>query len=88
MSSKSCGCRLDVSVSPRGETFEKSASGQYAVDVLRDAQGANYAYDYRDCEGFMVPRQRLVYPLGTDNRRVSDPILVSMDIGRLKFRFG
>jgi hypothetical protein len=56
--------------------------------VLRDAQGANYAYDYRDCEGFMVPRQRLVYPLGTDNRRVSDPILVSMDIGRLKFRFG
>ena len=30
----------------------------YAVDVLRGAQGANYAYDYRDRQGFKVPRYR------------------------------
>ena len=60
----------------------------YSVDVLRGAQGANYACDYRDCEGFKVPRKRLVYPLGPDNRHVPEPILVSIDIGDVRFRFG
>jgi hypothetical protein len=60
----------------------------YAVDVLHGAQGANYPYDYRDCDGSQMPRRRLVYPLGSDNRRVPEPILVSIDIGNVKFRFG
>jgi hypothetical protein len=60
----------------------------YAVDVLRGAEGANYSYEYRDCDGFKVPRRRIVYARGDDNRRVPDPILVSIDIGSVKFRFG
>jgi hypothetical protein len=59
----------------------------YSVDVLGGARGANYAYDYRDCGGFKVPRKRLVYPLGPDNRYVPEPILVSIDFGTTKFRF-
>jgi hypothetical protein len=55
----------------------------YAVDVLRGAQGAHYLYDYSDCAGF-----KIVYPRGGDNRRVREPILVSIDIGSVKFRFG
>jgi hypothetical protein len=60
----------------------------YAVDVLRGAQGANYSYNYRDCDGFKVPRRRIVYGRGGDNQRVPDPILVSIDIGSVKFRSG
>jgi hypothetical protein len=56
---------------------------EYAVDVLRGAQGAHYLYDYSDCAGF-----KIVYPRGGDNRRVREPILVSIDIGSVKFRFG
>ena len=58
----------------------------YSVDVLRGAQGANYAYEYRDCNGFRLPRRRSVYPLGSDNRHVPEPLLVSMDIGDAVFR--
>ena len=46
----------------------------YAVDVLYGGQGANYPYDYKDCQGFKIPRRRLVYSRGNNNRHVPEPI--------------
>jgi hypothetical protein len=34
----------------------------YTVDVLGDTPGLNYAHDYRDVNGIIVPITRRVYP--------------------------
>lgn len=57
----------------------------YAVDVLGGATGANYAEDYHRHDGIMVPHRRRIYPLGADNRRIPEPVLVTIDIARLEF---
>ena len=57
----------------------------YAVDVLGGANGAHYIGDYRDHGGILVPHRRRVYPLGADNRKIPDPVLIAIDIGRLSF---
>ena len=57
----------------------------YAVDVLGGAKGAHYIGDYRDHGGILMPHRRRVYPLGADNRKVPEPLLIKIDIGRLGF---
>ena len=56
----------------------------YEVDVL-GGEGAHYVGDYRKHGGIMVPHRRRVYPLGPDNRKVPEPVLVSIDIGQITF---
>ncbi|MDB5580250.1 MAG: hypothetical protein JWR80_5426 [Bradyrhizobium sp.] len=58
----------------------------YAVDVLGGAMGAHYIHDYQEVCGIMVPLRRRVFPRGDDNQRVSEPVLVSIDIARVGFR--
>jgi hypothetical protein len=58
----------------------------YAVDVLGGATGAHYIGDYRDRGGIMVPHRRRVYPLGADNHKIPEPVLIAIDIARLDFR--
>jgi hypothetical protein len=57
----------------------------YAVDVLGGATGARYIGNYRDHDGILVPHRRRVYPLGADNRKISEPVLIAIDIVRLGF---
>jgi hypothetical protein len=57
----------------------------YAVDVLGGATGAHYIDDYRDISGIQVPHRRRVYPRAADNQKVSEPLLVSIDISRAEF---
>jgi hypothetical protein len=57
----------------------------YAVDVLGGGEGAHYVHDYQDHDGVKVPHRRRVYPLGPDNHKVPEPILVTIDIDRLQF---
>ena len=57
----------------------------YAVDVLGGATGAHYINDYRDHRGILMPHRRRVYPLGADNRKISEPVLITIDIVRLSF---
>jgi hypothetical protein len=59
----------------------------YAVDVLGGSKGAQYIGDHREHGGIMVPHRRRVYPLGSDNQKVEEPLLVSIDIGRIEFDF-
>jgi hypothetical protein len=57
----------------------------YAVDVLGGARGAQYIGDYHHHGGIAAPHRRRVYPLGADNRKVPEPVLVTIDIVRLGF---
>ena len=56
----------------------------YAVDVLGGAKGAHYVGDYRD-QGGILTHRRLVYPLGADNRKVPEPLLIEIDIASFAF---
>jgi hypothetical protein len=57
----------------------------YAVDVLGGAKGAHYIGDYHDNSGIAMPRRRHVYPLGVDNRKVPEPLLIEIDIASFAF---
>jgi hypothetical protein len=58
----------------------------YAVDVLAGASGAHYIGAYRTIDGLRVPTRRRVFPLGADNRKFPDPVLVSIDLENIHFR--
>jgi hypothetical protein len=50
-----------------------------SVDVLGGATGAHYIHDYRDVSGIKVPHRRRIYPRGSNNERVPEPVLISID---------
>ena len=54
-------------------------------DLLDLAIAAHGGLDYHYRGGIAVPHRRPVYPLGADNRKVSEPVLVTIDIVRLGF---
>jgi len=56
-----------------------------AVDVLDGASGLNYAYDYRDFGGIMVPTKRIVYPSDSQKHKVP-PLLVAIDIKDIELK--
>ena len=58
----------------------------YAVDVLGGAKGTHYIGDYNDNSGTAMPHRRRVYPLGVDNRKVPEPLLIEIDIAQLRLR--
>jgi hypothetical protein len=57
----------------------------YAVDVLGGAKGAHYIGDYREHGGILTPHRRRIYPLGADNRKIPEPLVIKIDIARLGF---
>jgi hypothetical protein len=57
----------------------------YAIDVLGGSKGAQYIGDHREHGGIMVPHRRRVYPLGPNSQKAPEPLLVSIDIGRVRF---
>jgi hypothetical protein len=56
----------------------------YTVDILGGATGLNYATDYRDIDGIIVPATRRIYPYTGDYQRVPEPVLVAVDITDVK----
>jgi hypothetical protein len=50
----------------------------YAVDLLGGASGMNYASEYREIDGIMMPTRRRVYPQGV--QRPDGPLLVTIDL--------
>jgi hypothetical protein len=56
----------------------------YTVDILGGATGLNYASDYRDVDGIMVPTKRRVYAYEGDYQLVQEPLLVKIDMGEIK----
>ena len=56
----------------------------YTVDILGGATGLNYASDYRDVDGIIVPTKRRVYAYEGDYQLVKEPLLVAIDMGGIK----
>lgn len=57
----------------------------YTVDILGGATGANYVSDYRDVQGLQMPARRRIYAYDQTLQKVPEPLLVSLDFGRLTF---
>ena len=57
----------------------------YTVDILGGATGLNYASDYRDVDGIIVPTKRRVYAYEGDYQLVKEPLLVAIDMGEITF---
>lgn len=55
----------------------------YTVDILGGATGLNYASEYRDVDGIIVPTRRRVYAYEGDYQPVKDPLLVAIDMGEI-----
>jgi hypothetical protein len=55
----------------------------YTVDILGGATGLNYASDYRNVDGIMVPTKRRVYAYEGDYQLVKEPLLVAIDMGEI-----
>ncbi|MEM5314642.1 hypothetical protein [Paraburkholderia sp. JHI869] len=57
----------------------------YTVDVMGGAPGANYASDYRNVNGVMVPTTRRVFAHDEARQKIGEPLLVSIDFRTLEF---
>jgi hypothetical protein len=55
----------------------------YTVDILGGATGLNYASDYHDVDGIMMPTKRRVYAYEGDYQLVKEPLLVAIDMGEI-----
>jgi hypothetical protein len=59
----------------------------YTVDILGGATGLNYASDYRDVGGIIVPTKRRVYAYEGDYQIVKEPLLVAIDMGEITLTY-
>jgi hypothetical protein len=57
----------------------------YNVEVMGGAPGANYASNYRNVRGIMVPMSRRVYAYDAERRKVAEPLLVTIDFRSVDF---
>ena len=58
---------------------------EYVVDIMGGARGMNYAYDYRNFDGIVVPVTRRVLGFDDEKRKIPEPVLVAIDIRRIAF---
>jgi hypothetical protein len=57
----------------------------YTVDVMGGASGLNYATDYRNVDGIVVPTTRRVYVPDANKQKIPEPVLVAIDIRDISF---
>ena len=57
----------------------------YTVDILGGATGVNYATNYRNVDGIIVPTTRRIYAYEGDHVVVPEPLLVAIDMGEVSF---
>ncbi len=60
----------------------------YTVDVMGGAPGSNYAADYCNVGGIVVPTKRRVYAQDANKRKIPEPVLVAIDIRDISFGDG
>jgi hypothetical protein len=58
---------------------------EYTVDIMGGASGLNYAADYRNVDGIMVPTKRRVYSADANRQKIPEPVLVAIDIREIAF---
>src|SRR5271155_4894896 len=55
----------------------------YTVDILGGATGLNYASEYRDVDGIIIPAKRRIFAYEGDYQLVKEPLLVAIDMGEI-----
>jgi hypothetical protein len=55
----------------------------YTVDILGGATGLNYASEYRNVGGIIIPTKRRVYAYEGNYQLVKEPLLVAIDMGEI-----
>jgi hypothetical protein len=55
----------------------------YTVDILGGATGLNYASDYRNIDGIVIPTKRRIYAYEGNYELVKEPLLVAIDMGEI-----
>ena len=55
----------------------------YTVDILGGATGLNYASEYREVGGIVIPTKRRIYAYEGDYQIVAEPLLVKIDMGEI-----
>ena len=55
----------------------------YTVDILGGATGLNYATDYRNVDGLIIPTTRRIYGYDGDYQLIPEPLLVGIDITQI-----
>ena len=58
---------------------------EYTVDAMGGASGLNYAADYRNVDGIVVPTKRRVYAADANKRKIPEPVLVAIDSREISF---
>jgi hypothetical protein len=58
---------------------------EYTVDIMDGARGVNYASDYRDVDGILVPTKRRVYAYDDGKNKIPVPLLVAIDFDQIAF---
>jgi hypothetical protein len=58
---------------------------EYTVDVMGGASGLNYAADYRNVDGIVVPTKRRVYAADANKQKIPEPVLVAIDTRDISF---
>jgi hypothetical protein len=58
----------------------------YTVDILGGAPGLNYASDYREVDGIVIPTKRRIYGWEGDYQLVPEPLLIAIDMGEITIR--
>ena len=59
---------------------------EYTVDIIGGASGVNYATHYRNVDGIVVPTKRRVYAPDANKQKISEPVLVGIDIRDISFQ--
>jgi hypothetical protein len=58
----------------------------YTVDILGGAPGLNYATDYREVDGIIIPTKRRIYGWEGDYQLVAEPLLIAIDMVEITVR--
>ncbi len=61
------------------------ARHDYDVEIAGGTPGAHYPTEYIDVEGIHLPTRRRIYPRHPNGQRVSEPLVVSIDIDSYVF---
>jgi hypothetical protein len=56
----------------------------YNVEIAGDTPGAHFVSDYVEVEGLMFPTKRRIYPRQPDAQAMSEPLVVSIDLGQIE----
>jgi hypothetical protein len=57
----------------------------YDVDISAGSKAAHYVYDHKPCDGIIVPTKRRIHIRGEDGKPLMEPLLVSIELSKLKF---